>query len=94
MTGKSFAFFSERFQPEAKLPDLRIKPSNVTFDDSDTFLTSTNIDSNIHRVHDKFMMRLEYLAPIKQELDLNYKIAVKNHDLHKKGNAINNDIIN
>ena len=70
MNKKAFAYFSERFKPEKnKMPEQMWKPGNVTYE-VDTFnLTSTNIESNIHRVHDVFMTKIKYLAAVKDELD-------------------------
>ena len=88
MNKKAFAYFSERFQPVTKMPETMWKPGNVTYE-SDTFnLTSTNIESNIHRIHDVFMTKIKYLASVKDELDLNYKLAAKNYDMDKMDNAI------
>lgn len=69
MNKNAFAYFSERFQPETKMPQTMWKPGNVTYE-SETFnLTSTNIESNIHRVHDVFMTKIKYLAEVKDEID-------------------------
>lgn len=63
--------------------------ANVTYDSSDTFLTNVNIESNIHRVHDLYMTQIQYISSIKNELEENYKLAVKNHDTKKHEDAIN-----
>ena len=75
------------------MPKKLLKTSSVTYDDTDTFLTSTlSIDENIHKIHKMCLEKLQYLTSIKEELDLNYKVAAKNHDMSRIDNAISESL--
>ena len=65
---KAFNHFSERFAPEKGLPRTLLKQGSLTYAndniDSSAFLTCTNLESNIHRVHDVFLLKIARMSAI------------------------------